>query len=972
MISNTDKRSLRILSWFLLLMVYLCFVPNQIHAETLPAYRTGWHWPTNASEDNRWISRGRYENSALHDAIDITAGNEIRASRDGVVEYVFKGCSNVNGYGEGRTCTDNNCASKDSFPYCGYCNAGSGNGVVLRHEIDGETYYSAYSHMVENSIPNNLVKGTVVKAGDKLGIMGASGMAAGVHLHFNIYSDYLNNISINVNPVDISNKVKISTTDTSGLMLKNGYVYDINGINYVTSEINHTIREISVVPNKIDFGPQYIGLDAPIRRTITITNSGTINITLNTNIHSENFIVESFSKTELSPGESATALVSFKCELPIGIYEETVNIQAVGNEDGQTVSVPLELKMESAYFEIPDRLSCESCFSKHTRIDKGQAYSYRNTEPIYNGDGTHTAEMSHYYQVICLDCGTESEMILSDSSIVSQDCIYNDQGICYICESSFLDCTHGMENYERVRWEHVYYTPTYSNETYHWQPYMLFYYYECSICGTEVIQSNQSNQREEVHYYHADGRCACGAEGEPSTCRHEDPRYSKIVEENVRYEDITAETHMKIADQYALEWCVDCGEMCSRDLWKKSVVTVEGHSPVGGVCACGYRSEDISVYPDTIDFGVQYIGEEMPFRRLITITNSGTTDIELNTNVQSEYFIVESFSKEKLSSGESATAVVLFKVGMPAGACEEIVNIEATNDHLQTVVSIPLKLKIQHILIEMPLNPLCEYCQSDNTEVRSHWMIHDAVYNGDSTHTMDCSYCYLVNCLNCHEEYQKTLNRSTMSSFCGYSDQGVCYTCGHTYLACTHGKENYVKTGYEIEKYTPVFKDENYHFLPGTFFWCYECSICGAKARESYASTSEEEHYHYADGMCACGYKIGCKTHEFVNGVCSICGRPDLHSLNATLTLPANIKNIEMGAFTGSAAEAVIVPDGCLTIGERAFAQSEALKCVVLPGSVIEIAEDAFEGCVDLVIFAPQNSAAHIYAQKYGYIWYEK
>lgn len=477
--------------------------------------------------------------------------------------------------------------------------------------------------MVENSIPNDLVKGTAVKAGDKLGIMGASGMAAGVHLHFNIYSDYSNNISINVNPVDISNKVKISTTDTSGLMQKNGYVYDINGINYVTGEMNYATKELSVLPNEIDFG-------------------------------------------------------------------------------------------------------------------------------------------------------------------------------------------------------------------------------------------------------------------------------------------------------------------------------------------------------------AQYIGEEIPFRRLITITNLGTIDIELNTDVQSEYFIVESFSKEKLSSGESATAAVLFRVGMPAGTYEEIVNIETIDDHLQPVVSIPLKLKIQHVLIEVPLNPLCEYCQSDNTEVMSFMMIHDAVYNGDSTHTVDGSYCYLVNCLNCHEEYQKTLNRSKISFVCGYDDQGICYTCGHTYLACAHGKENYVKTGYEIEDYTPVFKDENYHFLPGTFFWCYECSICGAEAREAYASTREEEHYHYADRMCACGYKVGCETHEFVDGVCSICGRPDLHSLNATLTLPANIKSIKMEAFTGSAAEAIIVPDGCLTIGERAFAQCENLKCIVLPDSLTEIAEDAFEGCLDLAIFAPQNSIAHVYAREHGYMWYEE
>ena len=50
------------------------------------------------------------------------------------------------------------------------------------------------------------------------------------------------------------------------------------------------------------------------------------------------------------------------------------------------------------------------------------------------------------------------------------------------------------------------------------------------------------------------------------------------------------------------------------------------------------------------------------------------------------------------------------------------------------------------------------------------------------------------------------------------------------------------------------------------------------------------------------------------------------------------------------ACQAVIIPDGCTSIGSRAFADCKNLLYVRIPASVTYIAGDAFEGCEQAVI----------------------
>lgn len=96
------------------------------------------------------------EPDEFHHGIDLSApaGTEILASADGVVYKV------------------------------GYELDGLGNYVYIKHEIDNATVYTIYGHMQDNSIVVD--EGQKVKYHDKIGIIGDTGRATGVHLHFQI------------------------------------------------------------------------------------------------------------------------------------------------------------------------------------------------------------------------------------------------------------------------------------------------------------------------------------------------------------------------------------------------------------------------------------------------------------------------------------------------------------------------------------------------------------------------------------------------------------------------------------------------------------------------------------------------------------------------------------------------------------------------------------------------------------------
>jgi murein DD-endopeptidase MepM/ murein hydrolase activator NlpD len=57
-----------------------------------------------------------------------------------------------------------------------------GNVIVLKHELAGETFFTLYGHLYKIDV----AVGQVVKAGDQIGEVGATGSAIGSHLHFEV------------------------------------------------------------------------------------------------------------------------------------------------------------------------------------------------------------------------------------------------------------------------------------------------------------------------------------------------------------------------------------------------------------------------------------------------------------------------------------------------------------------------------------------------------------------------------------------------------------------------------------------------------------------------------------------------------------------------------------------------------------------------------------------------------------------
>lgn len=103
------------------------------------------------------------------------------------------------------------------------------------------------------------------------------------------------------------------------------------------------------------------------------------------------------------------------------------------------------------------------------------------------------------------------------------------------------------------------------------------------------------------------------------------------------------------------------------------------------------------------------------------------------------------------------------------------------------------------------------------------------------------------------------------------------------------------------------------------------------------------------------------------NGLTAACTVNVQGGNGSCLKLPAFLKEIGEEAFAGCSEESVIVPDGCETIGARAFADSANLRTITIPASVTSIAADAFDGCTDLTIRTPKGSYASRYAAAHGF-----
>lgn len=141
------------------------------------------YWPVRNSDGN-CITMITSHNGGNHRGIDIgnAYGCGWYAACDGVIERVFTGCT-TNYWGNHSYCNPSfNRWSGAGKPIC---NDGFGNGMVIRCNINGTTYYVQYAHMSYIPFNKNDI-GKTIKRGTYIGNVGDTGNSRGIHAHFEI------------------------------------------------------------------------------------------------------------------------------------------------------------------------------------------------------------------------------------------------------------------------------------------------------------------------------------------------------------------------------------------------------------------------------------------------------------------------------------------------------------------------------------------------------------------------------------------------------------------------------------------------------------------------------------------------------------------------------------------------------------------------------------------------------------------
>ena len=91
-----------------------------------------------------------------------------------------------------------------------------------------------------------------------------------------------------------------------------------------------------------------------------------------------------------------------------------------------------------------------------------------------------------------------------------------------------------------------------------------------------------------------------------------------------------------------------------------------------------------------------------------------------------------------------------------------------------------------------------------------------------------------------------------------------------------------------------------------------------------------------------------------------------LYSDAESLILPQGLQTVDEDAFYGIAARRIVVPDGCINIGKRAFAFCADLEVLELPASVKTIDSSMVLGSEGVMILTPSGSYAEVWARENG------
>lgn len=129
----------------------------------------------------------------------------------------------------------------------------------------------------------------------------------------------------------------------------------------------------------------------------------------------------------------------------------------------------------------------------------------------------------------------------------------------------------------------------------------------------------------------------------------------------------------------------------------------------------------------------------------------------------------------------------------------------------------------------------------------------------------------------------------------------------------------------------------------------------------AFAGQSAAVYYGYKDSYCETFAANSGFTFVPLNDPMS---GPDFSE--ADMLLPGNLTIIEEEAFMNMPVITVRCPETLTEIGAGAFRNCRNLRNIYIPAGVQTIADDAFAGCTNLIIWGEAGSYAEIYAEEKG------
>lgn len=395
-------------------------------------------------------------------------------------------------------------------------------------------------------------------------------------------------------------------------------------------------------PAVLDFGTLQVGYGAQPGKTVTVKNTGNLTVTLNTAASPANFTFSNFSKTTLAPNESATLTVTPRTGLTEGSY----NLLTYITSDVQVAAAPLSLKLKVAKSAVAPSISTTSLYDGTVNTPYVQTLSASGDTPIVwsLASGSLPAGLQLSSTGIISGTptspGTASFTVKASNTIppdaTRQFSITINPAPAYSIAVAPSALSFGTVNtgYAQPAAQTVTVTNT----------------------GNQSVTLNQPNA---VNYAVSALSSAALASGASATFTVQ-PKAG-----------LGAGSYMENIEVSAQEGGVA----------KQTVdVFFAVQSPV----------YSLAVEPASLDFGTLYTGYGAPAGKQITIRNTGTVGVTLNSGVSLANFTVDRFSKTTLAAGETATATVTPKVGLTSGNYDTTVDISTLDNSAKATLSLKL------------------------------------------------------------------------------------------------------------------------------------------------------------------------------------------------------------------------------------------------------------------------------------------